>query len=213
MRGKELDFVTVGGSYYGGDQNWNRRWLMRLGGCSTTTACESCICLAKDHASMRALYPFSLDEISIDDFRDFSEIMFQFVHPGIGGLTDIHRYASMVKSYAQSRGIDVRTRTLSGELPERDAREFIVDAIDDGCPVAYLMLRHRDPRFDELEWHWFSITGYEAADSFQMIAATYGHRFRLDLSRAWATGYSYKGGLAVMKPADAPSASILEGNF
>ena len=46
---KELAFVTIDDTYYGGDQNWHTHKMMKLGGCSAVCACEQCIQLAKTY--------------------------------------------------------------------------------------------------------------------------------------------------------------------
>lgn len=199
---RELDFPRIDGRYYGGDQNWYRHWLMRLGGCSTTTACEACICLARQRSDMGVLYPGNPAEISMEDFRNFAETMFDYVHPGIGGLTDLGRYAAMLRSYAASCGADVAVDTLGGEADPGQAAAFIRSAVDSGRPVAFLLLQHRDPSFGDFSWHWFSVTGYrEAPDGFDILAANLGERHVLPLRPLWQSGFAWKGGLASLRAA------------
>lgn len=200
MSGRELNFPRVDGIYYGGDQNWYRHWLMRLGGCSTTTACEACICLARQRSDMRKLYPGDPACVSREAFCRFADSMFAHVHPGIGGLTDVDRYAAMLRGYTACCGVAAVVDTLRGDAPLAEAERFIREAVDDGRPVAYLMLRHRDVRFDEFEWHWFSVTGYtETPGGLRLTAGTYGKRYELDLTSAWDTGFAWKGGLAALR--------------
>lgn len=202
MAERELRFPLIDGVHYGGDQNWYRHWLMRMGGCSTTAACEACICLARERSDMRSLYPGDPTCVSKDDFIRFADLVFPHVHPDVGGLTDIGRFAAMLKGYAACCGADVEVDTLSGDAPLAEAEQFIRAAIDDGRPVSYLMLRHQDRRFDDFEWHWFSVTGYEeTAAGMLLTAGTYGRRHRLELAPAWNTGFVWKGGLAAARGA------------
>lgn len=199
MQRREVDFFTVEGGYYGGDQNWNRTPFLRLAGCSTTTACEASIYLARTREEMRALYPYDRTHITRKDFCDFTEFVYPYLHPGPFGLTSIEKYAQMFASYASSRGVHLVPATLDGAVPVRSAQDFIRRSIDNGRVLAYLMLRHRDLRFDDFVWHWFTVTGYSAdADTFALIAATYGRRHLLDLSAAWDTGYTKRGGLVCL---------------
>lgn len=187
--------------HYGGDQNWNEHWLMRLGGCSTVTACELSICIALQYPDMRNLYPYDPDDISKADFLAFFQEMFAFIRPGIHGLTDIEKYAGGLRKYADSRSCTVETRTLRGDMAIEDAAAFVHESIDAGLPLAYLMLNHRDPSFEDFEWHWFTVTGYENTESgLTLIAATYGVKHFLDLGKAWDTGHRWKGGLVAAAP-------------
>ncbi|MBD5560922.1 MAG: hypothetical protein HDQ87_11365 [Clostridia bacterium] len=200
MADREVDFPLIGDRYYGGSQDWYRTWMMRLGGCSTTTACELCLCLARSRSDMRLLYPGDLDRISREDFCRFADLMYPYVHPELNGLTDVDRYAMMLKSYAASVGARVETETLRGERPLAEAEKFIRTAVDSGRPVSFLLLRHRNPALDDFEWHWFTVTGYaDTQDGLQLSAANYGRRCRLNLALAWDTGYAQKGGLAVLR--------------
>ena len=197
---REVDFPRIDGIYYGGDQNWYRHWLMRLGGCSTTTACEACICLARQRADLRPLYPGDPRAVTREEFRCFAETMFPYVHPGIGGLTDPRRYALMLRSYAASCGVSAAADVLEGTAPLEAAEAFIRSAVRDGRPVACLVLRHRDPQMDDFEWHWFSLCGHHGSGlEFQVLAANLGRRHVLPLARLWDTGFAWKGGLVSLR--------------
>lgn len=198
---RELEFFSVDGVYYGGNQNWGRTWIMRAGGCSTITACEQVICLVQDYEGMRRMYPYNPYTVAKQEFLLLFEDMFKFVHPGIGGLTDIMKYVRGIESYSAAYGVQLSSRTLPGDASEQNAAQFIRTCVDDGRPVAYLMLRHVDRAFDDLEWHWFTVTGYSETDGIMTLSAgTYGQKFSFDLGAAWNTGHSQKGGLVSMLP-------------
>ena len=42
---KELEHFMIGASY-GGNQEWFRSFMMRIGGCGAETACDSCLYFA-----------------------------------------------------------------------------------------------------------------------------------------------------------------------
>lgn len=209
----EIEFITVDGRHYGGDQNWGRRFIMRLGGCSTVTACEIALCLARSGGELRRLYPFDTGNVTRDDFITYCEEVFAFVHPGLRGLTDIRKYADGLARFAGSCGVRLRIRTLDGSCSTQAASEFIRENVDAGLPVAYLMLNHKDPRFEDFEWHWFTVTGYRIVhEDTELKVATYGRSHLLSLNDAWNTGYRWKGGL-VAAAGETTSAGSLRGRF
>lgn len=197
----ELDFFMIDDVYCGGDQNWSPHWLMRLGGCSTVTACELSLCLARSYPSLAALYPFNADNVTRAEFVQFMDIMFPYVHPGIRGLTDIAKYARGLCAYAQSVGCSIATQLLHGDSEFAEAVRFISESIDRGHPVAYLMLNHCNPAFEDFFWHWFTVVGYKDTDEGMSISAvTYGKQYTLQLADAWETGHRWKGGLVTALP-------------
>lgn len=197
----ELDFFLIDRVHCGGDQNWSPHWLTRLGGCSTVTACELAICLCRTFPLLRGLYPYEPENVTKDDFLHFMDDMYPFVHPGVRGLTDIAKYAHGLASYAESVGCCLKTHLLHGESTVQDAARFIMQSIDARLPVAYLMLNHRNPAFEDFEWHWFTVIGYDGtAENLHITAATYGQRFTLPLHSAWDTGHRWKGGLVSAGP-------------
>ncbi|MEA4852891.1 MAG: hypothetical protein VB082_01295 [Christensenella sp.] len=200
---KELDFIRIDGTYYGGDQNWHTHKMMKLGGCSAVCACETCIWLAKRFGEYRALYPFDIADVCKKDFLRFFEIMFQYLHPGIGGLTSIDKFERMLGKYIMTTGTKMGMQKVYGRESYETAKKFFISSIDNGIPVMFLMLKHADPAFDEYEWHWFNLTGYEITVEGRLnaIFATWGSRHVFDFQRAWETGRYWKGGMvAFVRP-------------
>ncbi len=196
-----LDFITIDGKYYGGDQNWHSHTMMKLGGCSAITVCETCIYLAKTFESLRGLYPFDPNNVTKQDFLDFFEIVFRYVYPGIGGLASIPKFERMMGQYLEATGADVQVRSIEGTEPYDLAEAFVREALDAGIPVMYLMLKHKDIAFDDYEWHWFTVTGYEqTAGDFFVDFATWGTKHRFSLRRAWETGKTKRGGMVAVGP-------------
>lgn len=201
MERTQLDFFWIDGKYYGGDQKWHSRFLMNIGGCSAVSACEVCIYLAKTMPELRALYPFDPENVTRDDFLKFFEIMFEYIYPGMGGLTSINKFARMLGRYAETTGAKTKISTLSGSAPYAEAEAFAMHAIDAGLPVMYLLLSHSDLKFDEYEWHWFTLTGYEKTEAgMDVTFATWGKQHRFSLKKAWDTGKVWRGGMVCMEP-------------
>ncbi len=193
---RELDFITIDNTYYGGDQNWHTHGMMKLGGCSAVCACEQSIYLSKTFPALRKLYPYDPGHVSKDDFLRFFEIMFRYIYPGIGGLTSVDKFERMFQNYIETTGVCASLEKLDGHAPLSEAKQFVQDAITDGVPVMYLMLKHADPQFDEYEWHWFNLTGYEAqGDKMSVDFATWGTKCRFDFVAAWNTRKFWRGGM------------------
>ena len=56
---KELKSFYIGDSY-GGNQQWFKSFMMRLGGCGAQTACDACIYFAKNFGKNMEAYELSL---------------------------------------------------------------------------------------------------------------------------------------------------------
>jgi hypothetical protein len=51
-----------------------------------------------------------------------------------------------------------------------------------------------------MEWHWFTLTGYEEGENgFRVIFSTWGRRCKADFRKLWDTGKGEKGGMIVVK--------------
>ena len=202
MGKRELEFISIDEKYYGGDQNWHSHRMMKLGGCSAVTACETCIWMAKAKLSLRNLYPFDPQQVTRADFLRFFERMFYYLHPGIGGMTSIDKFAAQIGKYISTTGADTRTRVLRGNADYGQAEAFVKQSLDNGFPVMYLMLKHRNPVFADYEWHWFTLTGYEddGAD-MDITFATWGEKHTFSLRQAWDTGKAWRGGMVALTDA------------
>lgn len=196
----ELPFYRVDDRWYGAHQEWGRKFMMRLGGCSTVTACDISICMARIPGA-RAMYPGDPDHVTMTGFLSFFEHMFEYVHPGPMGLTDIHKYADEFSQYAASRGVRLGAQFVDGGASVEQAASFIQSGLQAGLPLACLVLRHKDRALDDFEWHWFTLTGFQQGrNGLEVVAATYGTRHVIELGRLWDTGYTQKGGIVRLWP-------------
>lgn len=89
----------------------------------------------------------------------------------------------------------------SGDHDEQNTVETIKQQIDRGFLIPYLLLHHKNPNFENYEWHWFLLTGYDEKPDgrFLVKAVTYGAYEWLDFAKLWNTGYDRKGGLILFK--------------
>lgn len=196
---KEIEFLDIDGAY-GGDQHWFKKPMMHLGGCSTVCACHSAALLAARSDGREALCPFKGLRITKKEFRPFFREMFRYVCPGVRGMPKLSLFEDGFSAYAASKGCAAEYEALEGDEPFGLARGLVKRAIDGGYSPLFLLLEHRLDEIDDIEWHWFSITGYEERGEDMTIAfSTWGERRELDLASLWDTGRKEKGGLLVIR--------------
>ncbi len=181
---------------YGGNQRWMRDWWMHIGGCAALTTCDVLIYCAL-HRGKPGLYPYDLKNITKKDYKKFGMSMKLYLQPRMGGIKDLDTFIGGVKLYLEDTGAEyIRVRGLDGSESFETARDNMKTQIDSGMPAAYLMLKHKDKKFDFFEWHWFLINGYEEReDGFFIRAATYGAAHWLKMDELWDTGFDEKGGI------------------
>lgn len=193
--GKQLNYFSIDGQV-GGNQDWFRNIVMRMGGCAAATACDSCIYFAM-YRGIEAVYPFQIEELNKEDYIQFAMKMKPYLSPRIQGVNRLWMYTEGMGKYLKDCGMsEIQMKEFSGEHTVDEAQAFVRSQIDDGYPVPYLLLKHTDQKYKDFMWHWFLVIGYEEdEEGFWLIAATYGEATRLLLSRVWDTGYEEKGGL------------------
>ncbi len=193
---KVLPYFSINGAY-GGSQAWFPPIMMWLGGCAAATACDSSIYFAKEWG-MKALYPFDLDHLTRKDYVSFGQIMRPYLRPRKGGIRNMAWYIEGYGRYLSDIGQKdvLKMRAFTGHKPYALAEDLVRRQIDAGIPVPCLMLMHEDKkRFNDFMWHWFLIVGYEEADEFQILAATYAEQHKIPFAAFWDTGQPQRGGL------------------
>ena len=198
---RELEHFYIGNSY-GGNQDWFRSFMMRLGGCGAETACDSSLYFAL-HKGVEGIYPFDKDRLTRKQYVDFAHIMERYLWPRMQGINRPELFVEGYAKYLRDRGIDrISMDVLPGTVPVSRAAEVIRAQIDKGMPVPTLILNHRNRALHDYEWHWFLINGYdisESSDNWWMMVktVTYSSAKWLDLKALWETGYAGKGGLVL----------------
>ena len=175
---------------------------MNMGGCGAATACDCCIYFAR-FLGLKELYPFDVDALSIQDYKDFSQIMKPYIRPRVGGVKNPQWFIDGFEKYIQDVNektgsqIQIDMDIFDGERNVDEARTFIMEQIDRGMPVPCLLLRHQDVKqFKDYTWHWFLLVGYEdLGEDLKIKTATYGEAEEFSLREMWDTGYEEKGGL------------------
>lgn len=106
-------------------------------------------------------YPGDALNLTRKEYVDFSMKMKPYIHPRVGGVTKLSMFTDGCGQYLKDCGYGAEFETLDGDKPYEEAEKFVKKAIERNLPVIYLMLRHRDKEFKDLNWHWFCITGYK----------------------------------------------------
>ena len=199
---KELEHFMIGASY-GGNQEWFRSFMMRIGGCGAETACDSCLYFAL-HRGLEGLYPFDASRLTRREYVDFAHMMEKYLWPRMSGIDRLDIYTEGFGKYLADVGENrLSMETLDGAEPAEAAAEAIRGQIDRGFPVPVLLLRHRDKALKDYNWHWFLVNGYEdGPEGLKVKAVTYSAYEWFDFGRLWDTGYERRGGLILYRLKD-----------
>lgn len=197
---KELDFFWVG-EEYGGRQSLLPDMIMRFAGCAAVTACDSLIYMTL-YKNLKNLCPFSTDQLRGRDYVAFFKTVKPYLRPRLMGINRLEIFVAAFKKFLKEHGtffLDVMP--WSGDHDEQDTVNTIRQQIDRGFLIPYLLLHHKNPNFENYEWHWFLLTGYDEKPDgrFMVKAVTYGAYEWLDFAKLWNTGYDRKGGLILFK--------------
>ncbi|MBR2779355.1 MAG: hypothetical protein IKD85_04215 [Firmicutes bacterium] len=195
----ELDHFYIGDSC-GGQQEWFTEFMMNKGGCGCVTACDSCISMSR-FPGLEKLYPFLDRPLTRQAYLDFSQIMKPYLKPRKTGIDRLDIYIDGFTAYLRDHGVDGLTLDgFEGTNPVHEAVNAVERQLEKGFPIPYLLLLHRDPVFDDYQWHWFLLTGLDRPDpdsaaGAQVKAVTYGKGVWMDFTRLWNTGHRRKGGM------------------
>ena len=198
---KELEHFYIGSSY-GGNQDWFRTFMMRIGGCGAETACDSSLYFAI-HRDIENIYPFDKNDLTKADYVKFAHMMEKYLWPRMSGINRVDIFIEGYAAYLKDRGIrNIEMEELSGSEPYENAAAAMIRQIDNGYPVPLLILNHRDRSLKDYVWHWFLINGYDRPDGTEDIrvkAVTYSGYQWLDLRKLWDTGYVNRGGAVLYR--------------
>lgn len=197
MTAAELEYFTID-QCYGGYQEWFTDPSMRMGGCGAVTACDSSIYFARQLGKTN-LYPGDCHRLSKRDYITFSKKMKPYLRPRMTGIDTLELYMDGYAAYLRDCGeYGITMEGLHGSQPVRQAEEAVQEQIDQGMPIPYLNLHHKNPNLKDYVWHWFLLTGYQRAEDTLLVkAVTYGSWRWLDLHELWDTGFEKKGGLVL----------------
>ena len=195
---RKIEYFSLEGSK-GGNQEWCRDFWMNIGGCAALVACDMSICLRQNHGIKESI-PFTEGIRTREDYVKFSSVMKPYIHPRISGVTKLSIFTGGFGKYLKDRGLESTFLTCPGEESADQAFAMIEDSISRNLPAACLILRHKNPLFGDLNWHWFSVTGCGWEDEKRVIYFhTYGEEEKVDFDELWDTGFRYRGGLVTIK--------------
>ena len=196
---RELRYFNIGDSY-GGNQRWMIDPWMHIGGCGALTACDIFIYMAL-YKGKKELCPYDVASMTKKQYRKFAMSVRPYLRPRESGIKDLRTYMDGVATYLEdTEATDISLCGFDGGEPYERAAEAIKNSIDGDMPAAYLMLKHREKRFNFFEWHWFPIIGYEEdGDELSIKTATYGKEHWLPLRELWDTGFDEKGGIVFFR--------------
>ncbi len=214
---KELPYFYIDG-LVGGNQDWFLDPWMHLGGCGALTACDLCLQQAI-YGGARGLYPYDLpdspDHLLRRDYVHFGMRMKRYLRPRHMGINKTSLFVEGFQNYLADCGeTGWRFDALQGSAPVSEAAAAVIERIDAGVPVPFLTLMHRDPKFEDFNWHWYIVAGYRidtdraggtsgpdsACAGISVKAITYGEETWLPLDELWNTGYEERGGIVLVQP-------------
>jgi len=195
---KELSYFNIENSF-GGNQDWFKDPMMKLGGCAAITACDFSLKMAL-HDNKTHLYPYDIQKLNKEDYIKFAMKMKPYLRPRLKGVNTLKLFIDGIQEYFNDVDeVDLLMQEFHGDMKEEEAAVQIKTQIDNGIPIPYLLLKHKNHNFKDFAWHWFLVVGYEEFEKdFYIKVATYSNAHWLSLNELWETGYKEKGGMVIM---------------
>ena len=195
---KELSYFNIENSF-GGNQDWFKDPMMKLGGCAAITACDFSLKMAL-HDNKTHLYPYDIQKLNKEEYIKFVMKMKPYLKPRMKGINTLKLFIDGIQEYFNDVDeVDLLMQEFHGDMKEEEAAVQIKTQIDNGIPIPYLLLKHKNHNFKDFAWHWFLVVGYEEFEKdFYIKVATYSNAHWLSLNELWETGYKEKGGMVIM---------------
>jgi len=195
---KELSYFNIENSF-GGNQDWFKDPMMKLGGCAAITACDFSLKMAL-YDNKTHLYPYDIQKLNKEDYIKFAMKMKPYLRPRLKGVNTLKLFIDGIQEYFNDVDeVGLLMQEFHGDMKEEEAAVQIKTQIDNGIPIPYLLLKHKNHNFKDFAWHWFLVVGYEEFEKdFYIKVATYSNAHWLSLNELWETGYKEKGGMVIM---------------
>lgn len=158
-------------------------------------------------SNIAAIYAMSRDELRSlyqpedgedpreqEQYLNLMESMYQYMKPGFMGYPLIGRFAKDFKRYAADRGIEFTSEQLFLPKNKTQALDFILPALKEGNPVAFLILKHPAYELREDNWHWVTITGFDEEKEL-LIWSNCGEREEIDWNMLFDADKKYYVGM------------------
>ncbi|NLZ81023.1 MAG: hypothetical protein GX913_04380 [Clostridiales bacterium] len=182
MNINELNFPKIKNQsnhiIYGGNQGWFAKKWQRQAGCASTSGANLATYYAMNFNEMRALFPGNTDNLKQEKYLEIMENMFEYMKPGVIGFPYASKFAKRFTEFCLNKNIRVESKVLKKWNSTKEASDFITNSIDNGHPVALLILFHHGKELRNDNWHWVTITGYTNANGAlnQVILSNGGRR-------------------------------------
>ena len=102
------------------------------------------------------------------------------------------------KRYAKDHGITLSSEQLFLPKSKEQALDFILPALKEDHPVAFLILRHPAHELREDNWHWVTITGFDEEEE-KLIWSNCGECEEIDWNMLFDTDKKYYVGIVKFK--------------
>ena len=183
---------------YGGNQEWFSGDFQRLAGCGSVTGSNIAAIYAMSKDQYQILYRTEYERCEQKEYLKLMETMYEYMKPGFMGYPLIGRFAKDFKRYARDRGIIFESEQLFLPKTKQQALDFILPAIKEENPVAFLILKHPAYELREDNWHWVTITGFDEEKEI-LIWSNCGEREKISWNMLFDTEKKYYVGMVKFK--------------
>ena len=155
---------------------------------------------ALSREDFKDLYPIKDSQKAADyeQYLNLMQTMYRYMKPGFMGYPLIGRFAKDFKRYAKDHGITLSSEQLFLPQSREQALDFILPALKEDHPVAFLILRHPAYELREDNWHWVTITGFDEEEE-KLIWSNCGEREEIDWNMLFDTDKRYYVGIVKFK--------------
>ncbi len=162
---------------YGGSQKWFSRHWARLAGCASVSASNlaAFFRIGVEPDRMEGDVPV----YRLETWLKLQKDMYRRMRPGIKGFPHVSTYLERFQHYAGEHGWSLQPETICGWTSAEEPWQFVRRAIEEGQPLALLVLGHTAPEIDEDTWHWMTITGW-GENPARILLSNYGNRQVMD---------------------------------
>ncbi|MBR0598874.1 BtrH N-terminal domain-containing protein [Sinanaerobacter chloroacetimidivorans] len=165
---------------YGGNQEWFPHLIKRKAGCGCTTGANLAVYYAANHEKMAGIYDGDTRYFDIKEYLSAMEEMFTYMRPGLFGFPYVKKFANQFIRFCKDHGISLEASFCNSYQNAEEAFCYVKQNIDDGQPIALLILFHRAYDLREDNWHWVTITGYtldgDGLETAEIIMSNCGER-------------------------------------
>lgn len=185
MKGmKELPFPVVYSEDqmigYGGNQEWFHQEFQRRAGCASVCAANILSFYARNDPAFARLYPGQTRPFSQEEYLRVMNTMYSYTTPGMIGYPYVNKFGRQLLQYFSLNNV-MAEAFYHHKFPDQEAAfQYVKETIDEGHPIALLILIHRAKEIFPQTWHWMTLTGYiegeDPSQERQIIISSYGKK-------------------------------------